>query len=751
MQLVRPDHSIRQKLSRVLLASVGAGLFVAGLLLAGLDLRRQAEVVQRDLRAQADIIGLASLGALSFDDAAGARENLSVLRANPDAGAAALYGGGGTLLAAYVAQGGAAVPPSAPAPGSALTGRWLEIVRSVQLNGRDVGTIYLRARHNLGQRAMEHLVALVAILALSLAAAVALASRLQRTVTAPLLSLAKVAEGIREGRFQLRAERASRDEVGALVDAFNAMLDELERRARVLESANTALRASEERYQLAVRGSSAGLWDWDLRAGTMFYSPRLKQLLGYGDDEFPDVPQSLRKVVDATDVPRIRAALRAHLLEGRPYQVEVPVRLKSGESRILMLAGTSLRDADGRAFRMAGSVIDITDRKRMEDALRAANEAKDRFLATLAHELRNPLAPIRTGVEILRAVGAPDPRAREVLATMDRQLGHLVRLIDDLLDISRVTNGKIRIDRRRMQLAAAIDAAVEVAQPAITRAAHRLHVDVPRALEVEADHTRLAQAIDNLLHNAAKYTPPGGTISVRAWRDGREAVIEVSDTGVGIPPDMLEQVFAMFAQVDGSLHRAQGGLGIGLSLVRSLIELHGGSVVAASGGPGMGSTFTVRLPCLPAVPAPAPAPSGAQPGTGEGHGRPAAGRRILVVDDNVDAAQTLAAILEMLGNEVQCVHDGPQVLDVARAFRPDAVLLDIGLPGMSGHEVARCIRSQPALEGVQLVAVTGWGSEADLELSRQSGFDGHLTKPVEIEDLLRLLDAADAPRLRTAS
>ena len=745
MLRLRPEQSIRDKLNRVLLASIGLGLFVAGLLLAGFDLRRQARGVERDLQAQADIIGLASLGALAFDDANGARENLSVLRVNPDVDIGALYAANGALLATYTTSAAGAAPPLKPGLGSTVDWQWQEVARPVRQAGRDVGTIYLRARHNLGARALEHLAVLLAILAAALLVAMALARRLQRSVTQPLLALAGVAEGIREGGFRLRAELSTQDEVGALVKAFNAMLDELERRATVLESTIAALQASEERYQLAVRGSSAGLWDWSLRDGTMFYSPRLKELLGFSEDEFPDVPGSLRKVVDEQDVPRIRAALRAHERLGVPYQVEVPVRLRGGERRTLMVAGSSLRDEQGKPFRMAGSVIDITDRKRMEDALRAANEAKDRFLATLAHELRNPLAPIRTGQEFLQATERLSPRGQQILATMQRQLTHLVRLIDDLLDISRITNGKIRLDRRRIVLRQAIDAAVELALPVITKSGHRLIVDAEPSIEVDGDLTRLAQAVGNLLNNAAKYTPPGGRILLRCWRDGEQALVEVTDDGAGIPPEMLEQVFAMFSQVDRTLDRAQGGLGIGLSLVRSLVELHGGSVVAASAGTGHGSTFTIRLPCLPHPRLADRSGDGRAGDTADAGAAHAAGLRILVVDDNQDAAETLSCLLETLGHDVQRAHDGVSAPVAARTGRPDVVLLDIGLPGASGHDVARELRADPSLAGLRIIAVTGWGTEADQQITRAAGFDAHLTKPVEFSELLALLAPVPPP------
>jgi PAS domain S-box-containing protein len=597
--------------------------------------------------------------------------------------------------------------------------------------------VYVQARHNLGPRALEYLFVLGAILAAALLAALLLAERLQRGVTRPLVALGEVAQGIMRGHFSLRARKTSDDEVGALVDAFNAMVDELDRRASTLEQANAALRASEERYQLGIRGSSAGMWDWDLRERTMFYSPRLKGMLGYSEAEFPDKPESMLLVVHPDDVAQVRSALREHLLRAKPYQVEVRVRLRSGEERWFAIAGIALRDEHGRPYRMAGSVVDVHERKQAETVLREANRAKDEFIATLAHELRNPLAPIRTALEILkldRGNGTPSQRARD---TMERQLAHMIRLIDDLLDISRITSGKIRLEKTRVALAAALESAVETSRPAIEAGRHALDVQLPdEAIELEADATRLAQSVANLLNNAAKYTPPHGHVRLEAWQESGEAVIEVSDDGVGIAPEMQDKVFALFTQVGRTLDRSQGGLGIGLYLVRSLVELHRGTVTAESGGPGQGSRFTIRIPCL-VRPAATAAP--AQPEQADAAGTPL---KVLVVDDNEDAAQTLATVLEMTGREARTVYHGDDVLQAAADFAPDAVLLDIGLPGKNGYEVARELRSDARFARTLLIAVTGWGSAEDRRKSSEAGFDEHLTKPVDLGALEPLLAKA---------
>ncbi len=731
-------RSIRQKLNVILMATTSLALLLAGMALVAFDMRSQLRSIENDLITQADIIGLVSSAALAFDDPKVAAENLSVLRAEPNVTAAALFGAQGQLFASFypTERRGLPLPLQAQAAGVRLDREWVEVWRPVVSNQEVVGTVYLQARHNLLMRALEYLGVLAVILSSSLAAALLLSNRLQRALTGPVLAISEVTRQIlRDRNFSLRAEKTSDDEIGTLVDVFNAMLDELGRRAKTLEEANEALRTSDDRYQLAVRGSSAGLWDWDMVAGTTFYSPRFKALLGYSDAEFPDLPSALSKVMHEDDKPAVREALRAHLSGDSPYSVECRLRLKSGEWRCFLLAGMARKDASGRAFRMAGSVIDITERRHAEEVLQESNRAKDEFLATLAHELRNPLAPIRTGLEILkkdRGNGAASQGARD---TMERQLAHMIRLIDDLLDISRINSGKIRLEAGRIRLASVIDIAVEISRPAIEARGHQLTLDLPgEGIELMADTTRLAQALGNLLNNAAKYTPVGGQIRLAARQEGASAVVEITDNGMGIPADMLESVFSLFTQVGRTLDRSQGGLGIGLYLVRSLVELHGGTVTAASGGPGQGSTFTVRVPCLLQ-----PAADLSLPSDHAGLEAEGPELKVLIVDDNIDAAETLATVLGLMGHRTLTRYEGEVVLEAAGTFRPDIVLLDIGLPGISGYEVALQLRADPRFSRTVLIAVTGWGSDDDRRRSREAGFDEHLTKPVDLLDLEPLL------------
>jgi PAS domain S-box-containing protein len=378
------------------------------------------------------------------------------------------------------------------------------------------------------------------------------------------------------------------------------------------------------------------------------------------------------------------------------------------------------------------------ERLRLLGKLQETDRRKDEFLATLAHELRGPLAPLASALEILKRAqldadgdGEPLSHAR---ATMDRQLGQMVRLVDDLLDVSRISQGRLELRRERVELTDVVDQAVEACQALADHLGHQLNVSLPsEPVILDADPVRLAQVLGNLLHNACKYTEPGGRIDLSAERQGSDVAISVTDTGIGIPAEALPKVFEMFAQVDGALERSQGGLGIGLTLVRRLVEMHGGTVEVQSEGRNRGSQFTVRLPMLIEEPRPPrPARSGGQE-------QRLTGRRILIVDDNVDSAASLAMLLRITGNETHTAHDGLEAVASAQRLRPDAVLLDIGLPKLNGYEACRRIREQPWSAGMVLVALTGWGQDEDRRKSLDAGFDHHLVKPVDYAALSRLL------------
>jgi len=371
-------------------------------------------------------------------------------------------------------------------------------------------------------------------------------------------------------------------------------------------------------------------------------------------------------------------------------------------------------------------------------ALQEANHRKDEFLAMLAHELRNPLAPIRTAVQLLRLKELTEPHRRRARDVIERQVEHLVNLIDDLLDVSRITRGMITLQLEPVLIGAIVARAVETARPAIDAHRHALEVDLPDELiSVEGDKTRLVQVIANILHNAAKFMDPGGRIRLSVRRDGQQAVIKISDTGIGIAPDLMPKIFELFTQVHSKSERAQGGLGIGLALVRRLTEMHGGTVAVFSEGAGRGAEFTVRLPIM-ATQVSALSAEKRESGTIP----TISPQRILVADDNQDAAEALSLQLQLAGHDVRTAHDGVEAVAVASTFEPDIVLLDLGMPKMDGYEAARQLRLRPGARAMTLIALTGWGQQQDRDRTADAGFDAHLVKPVAEASLFKALATA---------
>lgn len=444
--------------------------------------------------------------------------------------------------------------------------------------------------------------------------------------------------------------------------------------------------------------------------------------------------------IDGKWVPHDQCWMARCLHERRAFEGEEIVIERPDGSRMVVLAhAIPIFDQEGTLTGAVNVVVDITGRKRTEQKLldrerelADASRRKDEFLATLAHELRNPLAPIRNSLHLLRLAAAGNGGLTQVHEMIERQVNNLVRLVDDLMDVSRITRDLIELRREPVDLAGVVNAAVETAKPIVEAGKHELTVTVPSdPLILEADPVRLTQVLANLLNNAARYTEPGGQISLTARREGTRAVVSVRDTGVGIPPAMLPKVFDLFTQLDRTYSRKHGGLGIGLTLAKRLVEMHGGEVEAFSEGPGRGSEFVVWLPLASVAPTARAWPTSTPAAVAQ--------RRILVVDDNRDAADSLGLLLQFQGADVHVVHDGPAALDALTSYRPSVVLLDIGMPGMDGYELARRMRQQLDGENVTLIALTGWGQEQDQRLSKEAGINHHLIKPVDCEMLVGML------------
>ncbi|MFO0887774.1 MAG: response regulator [Isosphaeraceae bacterium] len=560
--------------------------------------------------------------------------------------------------------------------------------------------------------------------------------------------VAVFAELYRQGRESARANRLLLREVSARRHAeeqLRQLNDDLERRVAErtdeLVQVNTALSESERRLRLALKASRTEVWTWELATDRFTWSDESETLRTFRLGASAGKLERFRQLVHEDDRGRVFEALQDAISRGAPYQCEFRMVRPDGEVRWVTNLGVVQYDEARQPAAMIGTITDVTDRKRAEEALRQADRRKDQFLATLAHELRGPLAPLRTGLHVLGNSPEPAVSAR-IRDMMERQLSHMVRLIDDLLDVSRITSDKFTLQKQCVSLQEVTETAVEASRPLIEASGHHLTIASPEEpVWLVADPTRLAQLISNLLTNAAKYTPEAGRIGLASSTEGGDVVIRVSDTGLGIPPAMLDRVFEMFTQVNRTLDRAQGGLGVGLALVKRVVELHGGTIAAESPGVGMGTTFTVRIPLVEVPPSLREPPSMPGP-VSAGHST--ACRRVLVVDDNVDSAQTLTTLLQLSGHETRTAHDGPDALEVAHSFRPEVVFLDIGLPRMDGYEVARRLRADGSLGGVVLVALTGWGSEEDKRKSREAGFDFHLTKPVEHTALVRIIDGVRA-------
>jgi PAS domain S-box-containing protein len=502
----------------------------------------------------------------------------------------------------------------------------------------------------------------------------------------------------------------------------------LRRRGEVL------LQESEERFARFAENLPGLAWIKDLHGCYVYVNEAAARAFGTS-------PEAITGRTDADLFPPESALAfiendRRALAGGTGIQVIEFLRDPQGVLRHSIVSKFPIRDAEGRPRLLGGIAIDITDRVQAEEALRRADRRKDEFLATLSHELRNPLAPIRNALHILRLTG-PGEAADRIHEMLEHQLARLIRLVDDLLEVSRISGGRLDLRKEAVDLASVVQGAIETSAPLIEGASHRLTVSLPdQPLVVDADPIRLGQVLSNLLSNAAKYTRDGGHIHVAVRREGASAVIAVRDDGIGIPVEMQARVFDMFAQVDRTLKRAQGGLGIGLALARTLVELHGGRIEVKSAGLNQGSEFIVRIP----------GPAGRQRSPDPDPHRELTAmsmppHSILVVDDSRDGADSLGMVLKMMGAEPRVVYDGPSALAAIREHPPATILLDIGMPGMDGYEVAAEIRRNPACARTRMIALTGWGSEEERRRSREAGFDDHWVKPVDPAKLRELLGA----------
>ncbi len=543
-----------------------------------------------------------------------------------------------------------------------------------------------------------------------------------------------------EGRIAMDAIRAfvgrralvERRNVDRLIEREHAALD-------------TTVRASEERLATTLRSIGDAVIATDEKGHITMTNPVAESLTGWSfaeargrplDDVFRIVNENTRETVESP----VAKLLREGGIVGLANHT-VLIRKTGGETAIED-SGAPISDSAGV---MTGVVLvfrDATRERAAQNALRTADRRKDEFLATLSHELRNPLAPIRQAAGLAAHADAKPEQIRWGLAVIERQAAHMARLLDDLLDVSRITRGRLEVRRTRVALRGIVESAVETAQPTIDAGKHRLRVELPaEPLFLDADALRIAQVVGNLLTNAAKYTPPGGDIRLAAARDGDQLVLRVADNGIGLAARDLPHIFEMFAQVKPTLDRKEAGLGIGLALSKALVELHGGTLEARSAGPGQGSEFIARLALAPSdAAADTAAASASMPDAGVRR------LRVLLADDNRDACDSLEMLLTIEGSEVRTAYDGESALALMAQFRPDIALLDIGMPHMNGYELAAEVRKQPWGADIHLVAVTGWGQADDRRRSLEAGFDTHLVKPVDFADVRAVCDALGAAR-----
>lgn len=736
---------IHRKLVALALLITGVALIIATVGLSIFDVWRSRVTATDDANALASLLAENTAAAVMFAQADAAEEVLASVRGRDVVTRVCLYLPEGQLFAGY-ARTGTSCPPYQP-PAEAWDGATGEA--RIQRNDRMHGTVIVeRSLTDLRRRLLLTVLAGLGTFTIAAIAAYLVAQRVNAAISRPVSELARVVRDFDATAGAMPAIRTAPDELGELVRAFGEMMTRVRTSSDALRRSNDALRVeqaereaamvrqrdSEQRFKTLADGSPVLLWV-NGPEGCEFVNRAYLDFVGLQDDaEVRGFDWS--RFVHPDDrvhyVDAYAAAFRARL----PFGAEFRFRRADGEWRWMRSEATPRIEA-GAFTGYVGASVDITERRRAEEALRDADRRKDAFLAVLAHELRNPLAPIRTGLELLRSKPDEPGLVTSLRPILERQVSHMVRLIDDLLDVSRITSGKIELQRQATPLKALVDAAIEANRGAIDGAGLALSTTLPDdAWLLDVDPTRFVQVVSNLLHNSTKFTERGGSIAIAAVVE-HDAVppclaLTVRDSGAGISAEMLPRVFEFFVQgeVPG---RVAAGLGIGLALARQLVELHGGTIEAHSDGPGAGSAFTIRIGARLAN------TGGVPVAATDDESRRFAGRRVLVIDDNVDAADTMAALVAALAGTVATAYSGLEGLRRAAEFRPDVILLDIGMPDMDGYETCRRLRSAVAGQAAFIIALTGWGQQRDRDRALAEGFDAHLTKPADPRTLQALV------------
>ena len=746
---------IHRKLVASALLITAVALVIATLGLGAFDVWRYRLTAAEDAGALASVLAENTAAAVMFNQADAAEGILQSVRVRNVVTRVCIFLPNGQRFAGF------SVTPTGCPPSVTTADAWNGVYGTAPItrNGRTHGTVYVeRNLSDLRRRLLLTGLAGLVMFALAALAAYLLAQRVNAAISRPIGDLAHFVRRFGDAPdAALPAIRTAPDELGQLVTAFGEMVTRVQTTSDELRSSNEALRfekaerdaalvrqlESERRFKTLADGSPVLLWV-NGPDGCEFVNRAYLDFIGLESDvEVRGFDWS--RFVHPDDRDQYVDAYTAAFRSRTTFGAEFRFRRADGEWRWMRSEATPRLESDAFVG-YVGASVDITERKHAEEALREADQRKDAFLAILAHELRNPLAPLRTGVELLRIGGGTPGAIKRVLPVLERQVGHMVRLIDDLLDVSRITSGKIQLQRQPTSLKDMVNSAVDANRAAIDSEGLNLVVNLPDTpCFLDVDPTRFVQVLSNVLNNATKFTDSGGSIGIAAVVDDSLSppllTLTVTDSGAGIPATTLPHIFNFFVQGE-TPGRGKSGLGIGLGLARQLMEMHGGTIDARSAGVGCGSTFTIRIPVLPWEVVQA------EPDVDRSEGRPCVGRRVLVIDDNVDAADTLAALVVALGGQALTAYNGSDGLKCAEEFRPDVVLLDIGMPEMDGYETCRLLRAQP-FGRVYLVAVTGFGQLHDRERARVDGFDAHLTKPADPRILAGLFADVPVRRLRS--